>query len=760
MVCKECGAYNAEHLTHCRVCAAKLRDDSAAAPAAPAREENADRPAREFAAAPSWPKSAFSGAPENPPLKAAASAAPKTEAASGAAAQRPALRSTLQQPAEPATRRACPHCGKATLADAPYCAYCGELLNGPAKAASAMPAAAPAAMKKAAAHAAPVDDFDDDYDDYDDEDDPKPAKKRSGRQSKKSNDADDDFDDEEYDDEDYDDEDYDDEDYDELPKKRGKGTTILFWGLIILLIAVIGICGKVIADRNFDGDFGKMFASIGSIFGGKQDASAETAITEDGGDAAATSAAMYTATISPYTDSAGNRYFDVNVIAPTGSKVQVVSSAALETSEATVPDYDNVILRVAEAVFLPNAPCDSETVTVTPSIQAVTADGQTIPISVDPITITVPVLSLTLESPAESSVQATFANDPIVITGTVDDPTTEDDHSVEVYINDVRVDVYAGGTFTYNYTPTIAPTVAATPADTSAATDAAATAADPSAEATTPPEGTTAGGLGETVTAAGDDTTVSDEEAASDDTAAAADAATTAATGAAGTETITVEARKNNCVTARTVITVQPYVFQNMSLLVSNDAAAGVSADTSSGALTLQGTVTPGAVMTASCDSDKVSIGEPTVSATGNFTIAVTISAVGAYNIKLTATQDGYNEAATTTIVERAPADTYKKFKTGASDLSSIIAKVTSGETTSGDVYFTGTVTEILGTSPYTVFKVKLSDDTEVVCVNRSAKSKINSGDVKQKKQLFGSLFGFYNDSTMPYIWVWFILNK
>ena len=31
MVCKECGAYNAEHLTHCRVCAAKLKDAEPAA---------------------------------------------------------------------------------------------------------------------------------------------------------------------------------------------------------------------------------------------------------------------------------------------------------------------------------------------------------------------------------------------------------------------------------------------------------------------------------------------------------------------------------------------------------------------------------------------------------------------------------------------------------------------------------------------------------------------------------------------------------
>ncbi|MDO4572701.1 MAG: hypothetical protein Q4C13_04970, partial [Clostridia bacterium] len=544
-----------------------------------------------------------------------------------------------------------------------------------------------------------------------------------------------------------------DEDFDALPKKRGKATTFLFWGLIVLLIAVIVICGKVIADRNFDGDIGRMFASIGSIFGGEQPADAEDpadpAVVD--GDAGA---AMYTATISPYTDEAGTKYFDVTVYAPTGSTVQIVSDAPLDNDSATVTSNDLLPLRIVESAFLPNTPCESEIVTVTPNIQVTTPEGETRQIAVDPVSITVPVLSIALESPAADTIQATYTNDPIVITGTADDPSTEDDHTVEVYINGVQVPVYDGGQFTYNYTPTIAPTVAtdtAAPADTAAAN---ADAAD-DAEATTPPTGT--GELGQTVTSddGADDTTVSPEEAASDDTAAETPVALSG-----NGETITIEARKNNCVTATRIITVEPYVFQNMALLVTNDQATGLSS--SEGSVTLQGTVTPGASLAVSSDSDKVSFGEPSVSATGNFTVAVTISTVGAYNVTLTATQAGYNDTTTTTIVERPPADTYKKFQSGAKSLTSILTDVTAGTTSSGDVYFTGTVTEILGTSPYTVFKVQLNNDekTEIVCVNRSTKSTINSGDVKERKQLFGSLFGFYNDTTTPYVWVWFILNK
>ena len=86
MVCRECGAYNAEHLTHCRVCAAKLRDTDATVPQTDEQDASQEsRPARGFVAAPSWPTRAYSGAPEQsafaPPAAAAPVAAPVTPAA-------------------------------------------------------------------------------------------------------------------------------------------------------------------------------------------------------------------------------------------------------------------------------------------------------------------------------------------------------------------------------------------------------------------------------------------------------------------------------------------------------------------------------------------------------------------------------------------------------------------------------------------------------------------------------------------------------
>ncbi|HRX58272.1 MAG TPA: hypothetical protein P5075_05810, partial [Eubacteriales bacterium] len=228
-------------------------------------------------------------------------------------------------------------------------------------------------------------------------------------------------------------------------------------------------------------------------------------------------------------------------------------------------------------------------------------------------------------------------------------------------------------------------------------------------------------------------------------------------TTAAGTQTITIEARKNNCVTARKVITVEPYVMQNLSFTITNDTDS-LSSDT--GSVTISGTATPGTKITATCPSTDVTFGEATVSETGTFSMAVSIAEVGAYDITLTGKLDGYYDGTAVATVERPPSVSSSSFKKAAGDLSDDYDKIVSGTITDGDYVCTGTITEIISSEPYTIFRVKLSDGNEVVCVNRSTKSTINSADVKEKKQLAGTLKGLYTDGTTPYLWTWFIWNK
>ena len=728
MVCKECGSYNAENLSVCKECGAKLRDDDTTARDEEARNATEDgRPSREFVKAPSWPKSAYSGAPEKP--------ISDTPVSSGSF--RPTIPPRAAASAPAAT---CPHCGKPVISDAPFCAYCGQRIAGePAPAAvSARPAVKPAPAPAPARPTYSATDFDDeDDDDYEDEDeeDYKPTKpaKRGGKMARR-NDAEelDEYDDEE---------EFDEEEYDDLPPKRAKGTTILFWGLIVLLLALIAIFGMYIAKKNFDGDVGKMFASIGSVFNknGTEDV--------DAADATATAdpeSQMYTASISEYTDPTTSEvYFDIDIYAPTGSAIRIITDATLKQDTTTVPSNNHVILRISREVFMPNAPVDSETVTITPNIQVIAADGSTTQLTVPDITVTVPTLSMTVTEPTTDTVNATFDNSPIAIMGQVNNY----DGEIAVFVNDEQVFVDSTGLFTASYTPKTAPTVATATEAPVASTDPAAT---PDPEATADPEATEASTTPE---GSLEDAEATVEPTATEEVAAVTDDVTS--TG--GTETITIEARKNNCVTARKVITVEPYVVQTMSFTVTNDLA-GLSSD--AGTVTVTGTATPGAVITATCPSADVTFGQAVVSETGTFSMVVTIAKVGAYDVSLVGKLTGYYDGTANIIVERPPTDSSSTFKKSASDLSKSYEKIVAGTVTSGDFVFTGKVTEIISTDPYTIFRIKLSDDTEVVVANRSAKSTINSSDVKDKKQIAGTLKGLYTDGKTPYIWGWFIWNK
>jgi uncharacterized Zn finger protein (UPF0148 family) len=806
MVCRECGAYNAEHLTHCRVCAAKLKDDAPSGADPSSASGEGQRPAQDFVKAPTWPTRAYSGAektasvqpaqpaPTQPAAPAAGTAAtykPYTTAtgSSGLYSSIPARQPAAAAPAAPAQSAAsvCPHCGKPTLSGALFCPYCGtSLAPAPSGAPAAAAASAGSARRQAPARPArkqePAfedEDFDEDEDAEDDEDfdvrskksRKKPVKKAK---AKKKSRFEDDYDDDEEDDEaleSEDEDDYEDEDEfdDDMPKKKSKGTTFLFWGLIILLVALVAVFGVYIIKKNFGGDVGALSSSLSSLFGGKKDTATEGETTGEGQTVPMEEDNMYTATISEYTDeTTGEVFYDLDMYAPTGSTVRIITDAQLKSDTATVPSNDHVVLRVARDVFMPNAPCDQETITISPDIQVDTPDGETVKLKVDDITVTVPTLTMELTSPSGDTVQQTYNNDPILIQGTVDNTNV-----TEIYINGEARPI-SGGAFALSYTPQIVPNIAAAPVVAATAAPAATDAA--AADAAGTADGETAA---TTDDAAADDATADD--AAADDTAettpgvqaetpapeaTAAPAPVssgTAPTDTNGNETITIEAKLNNYVTARKVITIEKYVVQNKTLVVTNDPATGLSS--AEGTVTLQGNVTYTAdakiVPSVGSDDTQVTFGTPAISSTGSFSVQVNIAEVGAYEVTLDATATGYNPSTTTCIVERPPTEKSSVFLKKCTSLEKKYDDIKGGTVATGNFQGTGKITEIISTSPYTIFKVQLNGtDKEVVCVNRSTKSTINSSKVGQKKQIMGSLAGTYEETGLPYVWVWYILNK
>lgn len=693
MVCKECGAYNAEDLTHCRVCAAPLQETG--------EEQASMGPARRFAQAPVWPKQAFErtsgseaaaasyraeetqkpasavptahetpftpAAPAAPQRSAAAPEAPAPQrpapAPEAPAPQRPIAAPIPTRPASAAAmadevKRFCASCGKPLLPEAPFCAYCGTRV------------AAPIAPKAAAPVMAA---------DLQDEESPlrgyssrKPSK-RPARAPEPKDDYDDD--DDLYDDDDYD-EDYEDdyEDDEDMPRAKGKGSSILFWVLIIVLVLLIGGLGMFVVNKNggFDAVLGSLLGdksvSTPAPVGGDEQTVPVTVDNETG----------IGASIKPATLQDGSEGFSISVTAPNGSRVRIITKAPLKTDSATIDKGNAITLEVPKAVFMPYDYAETDSVSVTPQIEVTTPDGQTSPLAVPAVTVTLDRLNLTISEPAALTVEQKPDNAPLTVAGVVND------HTVEVLVNDIAVPVYEGGQFQTEVVPTVDPEL---------------------------------GG------------------------------------------TITVTARKVNAVTTTQSITVTPYVVKDLELAVTNDKAKLRAVK---GALTLDGTVTAGATVKVSSESDKVVCGETVVTANGTFSCPITLQEDGFFEVSVSGTLEGYNDAQTTCFVERIPGDS-ASFRKASTDISKIYGQLVNGAAKETKIVLLGTIKEIVATTPNTIVKVEVKvgkEVKEVMVCNRSVKNTLAEDDLNKRKQIAGLYAGLYPDTELPYIWGWFIWNK
>lgn len=717
MVCKECGAYNADHLTHCRVCAAKLKD---AEPAASQAAEEPGRPSRRFAQAPAWPKEAFAGAAERASAPKAAEQAPAAAEAEKSAPAEPAAKPAAKPAAEPAapaeapaaqepekpaqeprsasaakpaapaakpaapaaepaaaragaagdTPRFCANCGKELFPGAPFCAFCGTRAGAAPQSAAqdavkqAGSAPLPEAVPEAAEETAPARGASRRFGKRTEKPEEKPAPKKD--YASLYEDDVDDFDDDEYDDEYYDD----DEAEDAAPAgKGGKGSTILFWALIVVLVALIGGLGWYVVSRN-----GGLNQFVSNIFGGPA-ATADPNASPDPNAGQTVTVNGVSATIESTTTQDGQPGFNLIVSAPNGSVVRIITKATVKTNEFTISQDNRLTLEIPQDVFLPYDYAETETVSVTPEVEVTLPDGTVTPLSVPAVSLTLPRLNLTITEPASLTVEQKPDNGAITISGTVDN------HTAEVLVNDTLVPVYEGGVFQTEVVPEVDPET---------------------------------GGQ------------------------------------------IVVTARKENYVTATQTVAVTPYVVKDLTMAVTTPVTDLRAEDNT---VTVEGTVVAGATVKVTCESEDVTCGETIVTANGTFSCPVTIAADGFYELTITGTLDGYNEGKATCIVERAPTSS-NGFRNECTNITSVYDGLVAGTNKTEKLLVTGKIKEILSTSPYTIVRVELSDGKEVIVCNRSLKNTLADDDIGRTKQIAGSYAGLYNDTQTPYVWGWFIWNK
>ena len=731
MVCRECGAYNAEHLTHCRVCAARLKEPDNMATQDTAEQEDNGRPAREFVSAPSWPTRAFEGAPENQPYQPAPQRESRIREQADALA---ASAATAKKETVSEQKSFCASCGKPLVADAPFCPYCGskiesddeEVVEKPVQRQqhAAVSNTAASYTKHTASRKDDYDDEDDDeYDDdeYEDDEDTDLAE------------TDDDDDLDEYDDDD----DYDDEfdDDDDMPK-RGKGSTILFWVLIVVLLVLIGVFGFYIINKNY-GDFNTF---VSSVFGGKTGNTGEGDDTGDvPGDLVNT---PQRSTIQETTDADGQVYYEITIYAPEGSTAKINTAVALKADTTTMPASGQVTLRLPQSALLPNEPLSTSVYSVTPDIQITEPSGNSYKLDIDAVSFNVPSVTLALTSPEGGAVNASMNNDPITISGTVDD------HTVDVYVNGEQVTVHSDettgqGVFNYTYTP----------GQVSANTQ------NPTGDAVMPDAGTdttiTDGTTPATTDAATDGTTTPAGTDAADATTPLDTTTTTPALQGA-TEYVTVEAKKNNYATATQTITVQPYVMQNMVVSVTNELK-DLRSDEKDGVLTLSGTVTSGATLTPTCTSDKVTFSTPVVGADGTFTMTATMAEIGVYDVKITATQVGYYDAEVTATLLHGPSSSSSYMK-NCRRITKDYDKLKAGETTSTVNYLVeGKIVTYETETPYVIAKVKLSGGDICYVASYSTKASVGREGGSTTHFFYGTYAGLYGDTGCPFVWGWFL---
>ena len=736
MICKKCGAYNPDHATFCKVCAANLKDQTEADDAAQVNEveevaEKEYRPRRGTVKAPD-----FSAARRAAGFKAAQKAEEPVSKEDEDADED--LDEEEVKPASKAPRFSRPAAAPAKKRrivdedededDEAEDEYDEKEDVKPAAKTHLFSRPAPA-KKRAAVEEEDDDDEEEEGDGEAEKLESEPKTTRFTRTSRKKRpvveEDDDDEDDDEDEDDDFDDDDDEDEGYEEYeptpPRRKktgrsqnkndGGGFNIIAL-LIACLAAILLIIVGIIAFCNIKGGSTKnklpsflQFNCAGKASPEKTvqpqqqtivpPADNQSAQNSEPTDAPVTGTSVdYSATkLEEIIDAEGRPCISISMVARPGDTVTIVlphqDDYVVENKEATDQPY---LMTIFKSCYYPNVPLEDPVYTVTPEILVTHADGTKESLHVDSFDITFPTVQLELLEPAQASIPEegimAAEGNVLVLKGRVDD------HTVAVTVNGQPVtNMYTGGNFDFTYAMT------------------------------------------------GDEP-----------------------------ETITIEASKADYVPTSYSFTVKPYVFipEQMTLEVESNINK-LKAD-KSGKVTVTGTTAPGATLTAAPAAEyqsSVVCGAPNVDAEGHFTFDVTFdkSYYGIASITLHAKKDGYEEGETNCLVARMYGDQKAAVK-GYSKTKSYhevygkykFEDVMANPSAAGLFRFSGSVVEVDPETGVVTIEAKTSakEKTKIYVFNASDKWEPDK-HVGTSYLLYCTLNGLYTDGTSLYATAWFV---
>lgn len=434
MICKECGAFNPDHASYCKVCAAKLKDDVETETSPVETNETTEhaRPTRGFASTPVWAKTRqsadvasdgeqrYDSKPYDPDLE---------DDASDVAAEEPSNAKSAALPLENEAQT--------------------ERWSRPAK------------------REEPIESEEDDVIETE-EDEPveepeeepvKPAPKRrfGAFAAKHASDEDEDEDDED-DDEDEDDE----EEYEYEPtvprkqKSEGGGSGKLFWILLAAIIVVLAVLVTVVIYYNvkdpaaLDSVPFLRFNCAGTSTDDANASASPSVAPSSSADVIVPDDAVNEASLTEGVNESGEPIVTIGLYLQPGETATIAFDSqddSIITNDGTsAQTYD---MKIPKVLYYPNMPLDNAEYVVTPVITVADAAGSTRELKVPSFTLTFETVSLTLSVPESTEAPIMASAENIVpIAGVVND------HTVSVYIDDQAVTVYEGGNFQYDFTMT------------------------------------------------------------------------------------------------------------------------------------------------------------------------------------------------------------------------------------------------------------------------------------------------------------------
>ena len=405
MICKECGAYNPDHATYCKVCAANLKGDPAPkADEAPEQEQQTKRFSR-----PSWVVPEQADAAKQQAVEAADEAIEGIE--QNVEESVPAteeLRSSEEEPAE-----------------------------------ESIPAWNPAQTRRRSS---------DDADTEESED------VEASEPYEEENDG-------IYNDEESLEEEENSFEYEPTPPKRKQQKkknntmfTILLIAIIVVIVAAL-VVGGIFLIKKLKEKGGADDANRGSSQTINQDGTNPEQSSVPGEPGTATPAPTsvpeadaQNAVLQEYIDDAGKDMLAITVLIPAKSTI-VIDFPNQEDYQFVNSDENDTrrIVRIPAEIFYKNAPLEEETVEFTPDIRVTKEDGTSFKVACASFKRTFPKLTISITEPVPNDTEIIMApeGNVVQIRGTVSpapDPLPD-----AVTINGVGTTVYEDGSFMYEY---------------------------------------------------------------------------------------------------------------------------------------------------------------------------------------------------------------------------------------------------------------------------------------------------------------------